>query len=154
MVRGQRSMIKLSEKLSSATKLPVITMAPLDILTNEIVNHVANEDSPLTNSLPQCAKEEGTGVDLKVHSIRDPLNAMGEEMFRPKREIMRTPRNSISTQLIKSALKPETASKVMSNRSVRFADTELETSKTKITQLMDETLPEMIDGSEDSMYSE
>ncbi|RIA84207.1 HAUS augmin-like complex subunit 6 N-terminus-domain-containing protein [Glomus cerebriforme] len=130
------NMTKLSEKPSLATKLPVITKTPLDILTIDIVDHVANEeDSPLSHLPPQYANEEGNGVDFKVHSICEPLNAMGEEMFKPKKEIMRTPRNSNSTpqtRTIKSALKPETGSKATSIRSVRF-DTP--------TPLMDETPP-------------
>src|SRR5688572_3272979 len=74
------------------TKSPA---TPYDILANEIVNHVASEeDSPLTNSPTQCVKK---GDFDKIHSIRDPLNAMEEEMFKPKKEIVRSPRNSIST---------------------------------------------------------
>jgi hypothetical protein len=142
MEKGPKFMTKLYKKHSSATKLP------LDILTSEIVNHVANEgDSPLTNAFLQCTKEESAGADLKIQSISDPLNAIEKDMFKPKREIMRTPPNSISTP-IKSVLKPETSSisrTATSTRSVRFADT---------TQLMDETLPGMIDESDNSVYSE
>jgi hypothetical protein len=127
-----------------------VTTTPYDILTNDIVNYVANEeDSPLTNSPSQYAKEKGIGD--KVHSICDPLNAMEEEVFRPKKEIMRSPRSSVSTPQIKPSLKLEAASRGTSIRSVRFADIELETPMTKITPLMDETPPEMI---EYSIYNE
>ncbi|CAB4395758.1 unnamed protein product [Rhizophagus irregularis] len=127
MEREPKLMTKLYKKHSSATKLP--EMGPHDILTSDIVNHVANEgDSPLTNAPPlQCSKEEGVGT---IHSVHDPVNAMEKEGFKPKKEITRTPP--------KSALKSETASISRSVRSVRF----------DMTQLMDETLPGMIDESE------
>jgi hypothetical protein len=128
------------------TKSPA---TPYDILTNDIVNHVANEeDSPLTNSPPRDSD--------RIHSIHDPLIAMGEEMFKPKKEIERSPRNSIltpQTKIKKSALK-QTVSRVTSIRSVKFADTELETPMTKIAPLMDETPPGMIDESGYSVYNE
>lgn len=134
MEREPKLMTKLYKKHSSATKLP--EMGPHDILTSDIVNHVANEgDSPLTNAPLQCSKEESVGT---IHSVHDPVNAMEKEGFKPKKEIMRTPP--------KSALKSETASRVTTSvRSVRFAD---------MAQLMDETLPGMIDESESSIYNE
>ena len=123
-----------------------------DILTNDIVNHVENEeDSPLMNSPSRVI---GDGISARVdfdviHSIRDPLNAMGEEMFKPKREITRSPRNSTLTPQtrIKPALKP-IASRITTSRSVRFADTELGTPMTKISPLMEETPPGMINEGE------
>ncbi|GES73136.1 HAUS augmin-like complex subunit 6 [Rhizophagus clarus] len=138
MEREPKSITKLHKKHSSATKLP--ETAPLDILTGEIVNHVANEgDSPLTNTPLQCTKEE------KIYSTCDPLSAMGKDMFKSKREIMRTPPNLISTPILKSALKPETPSisRATTLRSVRFAD---------MAQLMDETPPGTIDESDEWGY--
>ena len=140
-----------SNKLQS-TKSPAITTTPLDIFANDIVNHVVSEeDDPLTDSPPQCTSEEGRGYYFdQMQSICDPLNAMEREMFKPKKEINRTPRNSISDpqeKVIKSALKTENASRLTSLRSVRFAeDMELET-PAKIAPLIDETPPRMINES-------
>ncbi len=147
--------ISLRSNNLQSTKSPAITTTPFDILANDIVNHVVSEENN-SNSPPQCIREEGREYDLdQVQSICDPLNAMEKEMFKPKKEINRTPRNSISNpqeKVIKSALKTENVSRLTSLRSVRFADIELET-PTKITPLIDETPPRMINESGYSIYN-
>ncbi|KAG9294850.1 hypothetical protein G9A89_008542 [Geosiphon pyriformis] len=121
----------------------VMNSAVYDVISDQIIDFMTNEDSENHFSTPQDKVISNYEGDIKglesAHIIRDPIDALGEQAFKPLKEIQRTPvkKGPSPTTIVKSALKTKSRSPQFS---VKFAATDTPSKIPSNLPIIDESL--------------